>query len=66
MLPTAFLQRSESFEEAVPFFGPSDEPAEAFVVKGPFVDFAMRSTWAYAASEVVPGIFARAGAILRR
>jgi len=52
MFPSAFFQRLQVFEETVGFTCPCDKAAETFVVNRPFVDFAIRSTWAYASSEV--------------
>jgi hypothetical protein len=46
VLPSALFQRLEVFEEAPCFFRSLDESSEAFVINGPFVDFAIRSTWA--------------------
>ena len=46
VLPTALFQRLEPFEETSRFFRPSDDTTEAFVVNGPLIDFAIRSTWA--------------------
>jgi len=46
VLSTAFFQGLETFVESAGFFGPCDEAAEAFVVNGPIVDFAIRSNWA--------------------
>ena len=66
MLPAASLQRLESFVEASRFFGPTDEPSEVFILNGPLVDFAIRSTWAYASSKVVNDFFERAIAIRAR
>lgn len=63
VLPSALFQRLEVFEETSGFFRPSDEPSEAFVINGPFVDFAIRSTWAYASREVVVGLDKRAVSI---
>jgi hypothetical protein len=40
-----------------------DEPPETFVIDGPFVDFAIRSTWAYAFRELVAGLDERTVAI---
>ncbi len=46
MLTTTFDQRLEPFKEASFFFRPLDEATETFLVNGPFVDLAIRSTWA--------------------
>lgn len=46
VLPAALFQRLEPFEETSRFFRPSDDTTEAFVVNGPLIDFAIRSTWA--------------------
>lgn len=46
VFPAAFFQREESFEEASFFLRPSGKAAEAFAVKVPLVDFAIRSTCA--------------------
>ncbi len=63
---STIFQRLDVFEEAFSFFCPLDEPSEAFVVNGPFVDFAIRSTWAYASLELVEGLDERADAIRER
>lgn len=52
MFPSAFFHRLQPFEESVGFTCPFDDAAETFVVNRPFVDFAIRSTWAYASCEV--------------
>ncbi len=62
----AFFQRLETFEESSGFTGPSDESAETFVVNRPFVDVAIRSTWAYASCEVLNDFVERAVAIRAR
>jgi hypothetical protein len=46
MLTTTFDQRLEPLKEASFFFRPLDEATETFLVNGPFVDLAIRSTWA--------------------
>jgi hypothetical protein len=66
MFPSALLQRLQAFEESVGFTCPCDETAETFVVNRPFVDFAIRSTWAYASCEVRNDFVERPVAIRER
>ncbi len=61
-----FFQRLETFEEASGFTGPSEESAETFIVNRPFVDVAIRSTWAYASCEVLNDFVERTVAIRER
>ena len=65
-MPAVAIQWLKAFEEPVGFTGPCDEAAETFVVNRPFVDFAIRSTWAYASCEVRNDFVERAVAIRLR